>query len=242
MAASPASLTVVVPLHDEAPGVTALATAMRRFVEETARDRAVDLVLVDDGSTDGTDELLREDFEGLPHQVVRHDDNRGLTAALCTGLRSARGELIAWLDSDLTYHPDILEVLARAVDDGADVAIASCYHPDGQVEGVAGFRRFLSSLASRAYQRLTGTPIHTFTCMVRVYRRPVLDACAPRHQGFLGVTEVLLAAIQRGYKLVEVPSTLNRRRRGQSKMRVMSVGVGHLGLFMKLLLRRPAGA
>ena len=96
----------------------------------------------------------------------------------------------------------------------------------------------LSSIASRTYRRLTGTPLHTFTCMVRVYRKPVLQACPPKHDGFLGVTEVLLAAIQRGYKVAEVPATLSRRRQGQSKMRVATVGFGHLGAFGKLIFRR----
>lgn len=242
MAVSPAALTVVVPLCDEAPGIPGLARALRDFVAGAAENREVDLVLVDDGSSDDTLELLEEQFEGMRCRILSHPYNRGLSAALSTGLAAARGDLVAWLDSDLTYHPDVLEMLATAVDDGADVALASCYHPEGRVEGVAGGRLVLSNIASLAYRRLTKVPIHTFTCMVRVYRKSVLEACRPRSQGFLGVTEVLLAAIQRGYKIAEVPATLSRRRRGQSKMRVISVGVGHLGAFAKLLLGRRFGA
>jgi hypothetical protein len=93
-------------------------------------------------------------------------------------------------------------------------------------------------VASRGYRLLTRSPIHTYTCMVRVYRRAVLEACRPRNAGFLGVTEVLLAALQRGYRVAEVPATLSRRRQGQSKMRVLAVGLGHLVAFARLLLRR----
>ena len=74
--------------------------------------------------------------------------------------------------------------------------------------------------------------------MVRVYRRAVLEVCPPHNPGFLGVTEVLLAALQRNYRITEVPATLSRRRRGQSKMRVLTVGLSHLGAFVRLLLRR----
>lgn len=238
MALSRASLTIIVPLHDEAPGVPVLARELRTFVAAAGAQRTIDLVLVDDGSTDGTHPLLVEHFEGMTCQILRHPTNRGLSAALSTGSSAARGDLIGWLDSDLTYAPAVLVELAAAVDAGADVAVASCYHPDGVVEGVAGWRRLLSGVASRVYRLLTGSPIHTFTCMVRVYRRAVLEACPPTNASFLGVTEVLLAALQRGYRVTEVPATLSRRRLGQSKMRVLTVGMSHLGAFARLLLRR----
>ena len=66
-----------------------------------------------------------------------------------------------------------------------------------------------------------------------MYRRAVLDACPPSEPGFLGVTEVLLCALRRGYRVAEVPATLRRRRLGQSKMRVLRVGLGHLGLMWR---------
>ena len=81
--------------------------------------------------------------------------------------------------------------------------------------------------------------IHTFTCMVRVYRREVLGACEPQRGGFLGVTEVLLRALAAGYRVVERPATLHRRRVGQSKMRVLQVGCAHLGLLWGNMARPP---
>ena len=166
-------------------------------------------------------------------EILQHDHNLGLIAALETGLSAARGELIAWLDSDLTYDPGVLTPLAAAVDAGADVAVASCYHPEGRVEGVAAWRRALSSMASAIYRRLTRAEIHTFTCMVRVYRRAVLEACAIEHRGFAGVTEVLLEAMRRNFLVAEVPATLQRRRLGHSKIRVFRAGLDHLGLMWR---------
>ena len=223
---------MIIPLHDEAPGVPALAARMKEFLTEE-KGREVDLVLVDDGSRDQTKTLLEEHFAGLPHQIVEHEHNLGLSAALETGLSVAKGELVAWLDSDLTYDPGILAPLAAAVEAGADVAVASCYHPDGRVEGVPPWRLALSSVASRAYRWVTGAPIHTFTCMVRVYRREVLEACTPTNHGFAGVTEVLLEALRRNHLVAEVPATLHRRRQGQSKIRVFRAGLDHLGLMWR---------
>ena len=114
LAGANANLTVIVPLHDEAPGVVALAAGLRELVAASAECR-VDLVLVDDGSTDDTHPLLVEHFEGMPCQILRHPTNEGLSAALSTGLGAARGELVGWLDSDLTYAPAVLLELAAAV-------------------------------------------------------------------------------------------------------------------------------
>jgi dolichol-phosphate mannosyltransferase len=224
------ALTVIVPLFDEADGVASLAEELGRFLSAEGRRRPVDFVLVDDGSRDETHAALARHFAALPATVLRHPQNRGLTAALATGVSAARGDLVAWLDGDLTYDPSVLSALAAAVDDGADLALASCHHPDGRVLGVPQWRVLLSRAASRGYRALTRRPIHTFTGMVRVYRRDLLLACAPRRDGFLGVTEVLLRAIRRGAKIAEVPAVLRSRRTGRSKMRALRVAMRHLSL------------
>lgn len=222
-------MSLVVPLHDEEAGIEALG---ERLAALLAGDpgRPLEVVLVDDGSTDRTPELLAALATSLPARLVRHDTNRGLTAALWTGSELASGEYVGWLDSDLTYDPAVLLELAEQLDAGADVALASCHHPGGAVEGVGPLRLELSRLASRAYRVTTGAPLHTFTCMVRVQRREVLARCRPRRGGFVGVTEALLRALRAGFVVVERPAVLRRRRAGQSKMRVLRVGLSHLGL------------
>lgn len=228
------SLSVVVPLFQEESGVEHLQQGLTRFRAIEERVRKVDFVLVDDGSTDRTQELLRKHFAGWPAEILRHPTNQGLTAALRTGSSAAKGELVAWLDSDLTYEPEVLTALAAQIDAGADVACASCYHPEGEVVGVPRWRLWLSQLASRRYRSLTAAPLHTFTCMVRVYRREVLARCPMTRGGFLGVTEVLLRALLAGYRIVETPAVLKRRRAGVSKMRTWRVGLQHLELMRSM--------
>jgi dolichol-phosphate mannosyltransferase len=223
-------MTVVVPAYDEAENTDALGRALAGFLSEEGGRRALDFVFVDDGSTDDTAARLASLAAALPARVVLHPQNRGLTAALRTGSASARGDLVAWFDSDLTYAPALLGELARACDEGADVALASCYHPRGGVEGVPRWRLLLSRLASRGHRLTSGARLHTFTSMVRVYRREVLERCWPQRGGFVGVTEVLLRALRAGCRVVEVPAVLRRRRAGASKMRVLRVALAHLGL------------
>ena len=226
------SLTVVVPLCDEAASVPALAEGLAAFASDES-ERRVDYVLVDDGSRDGTHDLLVRCCAALPCRILRHDANRGLSAALTTGFAAARGDLIAWLDADLSYRPAVLHQLAACADADADVALASCHHPGGAMEGVPAWRRVLSRSASWLYRRATRQPIHTFTCMVRVYRREVLERCRPTDPGFPGVTEVLLCALRCGFTVREVPATLHRRRQGASKLRLLRATRLHLGLIWR---------
>lgn len=242
MSGTHASLTVVIPFCNEAAGVAALGSALTTFLSEERGARVVDFVLVDDGSRDATNALLQELARSLPATVVTHAHNRGLTAALASGLEAARGDLIGWFDSDLTYAPSLLATLADACDRGADVAVASCYHPSGGVEGVPRWRLLFSRAASFGHRLSSGCRLHTFTSMVRVYRREVLERCRPARGGFVGVTETLLRALRQGYRVVEVATVLRPRRAGVSKMRVARVTFAHLGLMFANaigVLRRP---
>ena len=124
----------------------------------------------------------------------------------------------------------VLSALAAQADGGAAVACASCYHPRGKVVGVPKWRLLLSQFASRRYRNLTGVPLWTFTCMVRVYRREVLERCPMTREGFVGVTEILLRAIRAGFSVAETPAALHRRQTGVSKMRTWRVGRQHLAL------------
>jgi dolichol-phosphate mannosyltransferase len=236
------SLSVVVPCYQEAAGVPALCVALQRFVREHGSDRSVDCVFVDDGSTDQTRALLASHGASLRATVVAHEHNRGLAAALRTGSEAARGELIGWLDADLSYDPGVLAALAACCDAGADAATASCHHPRGQVEGVGRLRCWLSRSASRLYRLATGAPLHTFTCMVRVHRRDALLACLPEEDGYLGVTASLLALLARGARVVEVPTTLRARTTGASKLRAARTILGHLRLLGRAVSARGGAA
>jgi len=238
VSASRAALTVVVPLYDEAANVDELGRALTQFLSDEGAARMVDFVLVDDGSRDDTNVRLQVLARRLPARLLTHPENRGLTSALASGSAAASGDLVGWLDSDLTYPPALLGELARACDAGADVALASCYHPLGGVAGVPPWRLLCSRGASSLHRLTSGARLHTFTSMVRVYRRDLLARCRPRRGGFVGVTETLLRALRQGARVVEVPAVLQRRRAGVSKMRVARVAVAHLELMLANVLGR----
>jgi dolichol-phosphate mannosyltransferase len=222
-------VSIVIPCFNEAPNVTVLTDELLPVVAEMRRERSVEVVFVDDGSGDGTPDMLESIAAGDPAaRVIRHARNRGLGAALRTGFQHARGSVIVSTDSDATYPFALIPRLLDLLDPAADVVTASCYHPDGGVSNVPGYRLLFSRSASLIYRALVGRGIHTYTCMFRAYRRPVLEEVPFTSDGFLAVTELLVGAMREGYVVRELPCTLRVRRYGVSKAKLLRTILSHL--------------
>ena len=236
-------LSIVIPCFNESDNVDVLARELGPVVETLRRDRTVELIFVDDGSTDGTGDLLERQFAGDPSaKVVRHGRNRGLGAALRTGFGQANGEVVVSTDSDATYPFPLILQLLDLLEPGVDIVTASCYHPDGGIDNVPGYRVFLSKSASLMYRVILDWRIHTYTCMFRAYRRPVLDRIGFDSDGFLSVTELLAKAMADGYVVRELPCTLRARRYGASKAKIVRIIRSHLRFQWQLLRTYGIGA
>ena len=233
-------ISVVVPFYNEEDGIPLLAERLSRLAARLAAKYELECVLVDDGSQDAGERVAREYFADFPAVVfARHDQNRGLGAAMRTGFANSRGEILVAIDSDCTYDPLQIPVLLDALDrHAADVATASPYHPDGGVENVIGWRLFLSRGASWMYRRVCAKKLYTYTSMMRAYRRSVIENVSFESNGFAGVTEILLRVSQQGYEIVEVPMVLRSRVTGVSKMKVMRSMYMHLQLMTRALAWR----
>ena len=237
-AASP-KLSIIIPCYNEEASLDALKTKLTPVLEELEKTQTVEILLVDDGSKDRTWELLQKIADATPSvRTIRHPKNRGLGAALQTGLREARGEILMTTDSDGTYaFTEIPKLLARLVP-GVDIVTASPYHPLGEVENVTPYRLVLSRGASLLYRVLVNWKIHTFTSMFRAYRAEAVRDFSPRSQDFLFVTEILIKAMLKGRKVVEHPTILRGRQAGVSKARVLRIIRDHLRFQGQILLFR----
>lgn len=222
-------LSLVIPCRDEAENVQLLVRELTPILQQLRATRTVELVLVDDGSTDGTGDLLTGAFENDPLvRIVRHQPGRGLGAAVRTGFRHSTGDIVITTDCDASYPFELIPALLERLTPDVDVVTASCYHPGGGVENVPGYRILLSKSASLMYRVLLDARVHTYTCLFRAYRRPVVETCEPDSDGFLGVTQVLASAILNGFTVRELPCVLRARRYGQSKARVARIIRSHL--------------
>ncbi len=236
-------VTIVVPCYNESESLSFLANTLRGV--EASLERQVDLrfLFVDDGSADGTGGLLEKIFGGKPNcSVVSHPANRGVAAAILTGLRHAETEIVCSMDCDCTYDPHQLRTLIPMLKDGVDMVTASPYHPEGQVRNVPSWRLVLSRGLSLLYRGVLKHRFYTYTSCFRVYRRSAVVDLPVREGGFLGVVEMLALLDLSGGTLVECPAVLEVRLLGRAHMKVFRTILGHLRLLGRVLWLRSMSA
>jgi dolichol-phosphate mannosyltransferase len=219
-------VSVIVPCYDEAEGLPSLLERLERL-----EPLGWEFIFVDDGSRDTTFTALLGAARTRPWmRVVRHGTNMGLGAAMRTGFAHARARIVCTIDSDCTYLPERLPELVRLVEQDADIATASPWHPDSVPSQGGKMRVALSRAVSALYKLLIGQDVYTFTCLCRAYRREVLEATRFRAAGFAAVAEVMLRGMLSGYRVREVPMQLGTRRFGESKLKIGDAVMSHVGL------------
>ena len=168
-------VSLIIPAYNEAGIIVSTVRELDGFMRERLPDRSFEIIVVDDGSSDGMAErLAEENLKAL--KVVRHKRNRGRGAAIRTGFAASSGEYVLTLDSDLSYSPAHIPLLLAPLESGqADVTLASAYHPEGEVKNVPFTRARLSRWGNRVLSAGVYGQLHTLTCMVRGYRREVID-------------------------------------------------------------------
>ena len=215
-------LSLVIPVYNEEQR---LATSLR-LVDEylSGLPFASELVLVDDGSTDGTAAIVsgfRPSAHHVSTRVLTHEGNRGKGAAVRTGCLAARGEFVVFTDADLaTPPPEVGSVLA-ALEAGADVAAGSRIHAGGQDmrRTQPAYRRAAGRLFSLLRNRLAGSEIQDTQCPMKGFRRAAAQRlfAAQRLAGWAFDAEVLYLARRFGFRVVEVP--VEWRHVGGSRLR-----------------------
>lgn len=232
------SLSLIIPFYNEEEAIGQLREHLDPVLARLEQQLHLQLILVDDGSTDQTYSLLQEHFQerpGLELSLLRHPRNRGLGAAMRTGLQAAHGDAICTLDSDCTYAPEGLIGMIKLMEEGGgDIVTASPYHPSVPQEGQPP-RIFLSKAVSHIYALLVPVRLYCYTSVFRLYRRAWARPDSFASDDFLGVTEILLSAAYCGATILEYPAHLSVRRLGRSKMRTLQVICDHLSLIWKTM-------
>ncbi len=200
-------ISVVVPAYNEAESLPTLFSELRAALAATGR--TWELIVVDDGSTDGTGGWLETEAAGDRRVVpLALERNAGQSAALAAGLARARGAIVVTLDADLQNDPADLPKLLEALADADVVSGVRAKRNDPWV------RRVSSRIANGVRRAVLGDPVTDIGCSFKAYRREVLEGLPM----FSGVHRFLPAlCVFRGARFAEVPLNHRPRAHGVSK-------------------------
>jgi glycosyltransferase involved in cell wall biosynthesis len=202
-------ISVVVPVYNEEANVAELAER----VSAALAPREFELVVVDDGSRDGTAEALAALATTRPWlrplYLIR---NYGQSAALQAGFDAAKGDTIVTLDGDLQNDPADIPALLKMLDEQPDIDVISGWRKDRQDKTLS--RKIPSKIANFIISRVTGVDLHDYGCSLKLYRAQVI-----RDLKVYGELHRFIPALAAdvGAKIVEVPVRHHARQRGESK-------------------------
>lgn len=209
---------MVVPTYNEAENLAWIVGRLR------AAEPEVDVMVVDDGSPDGTGAIADELAAADPQvQVVHRTEKAGLGAAYIHGFTVALAQgydVIGEMDADGSHQPEQLYRLRSALLD-ADLVIGSRYVPGGSVVNWPLFRRLLSAFGNLYVRLLLGIKVHDSTAGFRLFRRTTLekiDVSTVNVTGYVFQTDMAWRTLQAGLTVREVPIEFIERERGDSKM------------------------
>jgi dolichol-phosphate mannosyltransferase len=215
---------LILPTYNEAENVKAILTAAGEVLAGAAPD-GFKVLVVDDGSPDGTGQLAdemaaRHEWVKVLHRTEKNGIGPAYLAGFAHALERGAGYVME-MDSDFSHDPADLARLLQAVYDGADLALGSRYVPGGGVSDWGRWRRFISEGGSLYSRLVLGLHIKDLTGGFKCFRREVLEAIhfdSVRSHGYAFQVELTYRSVQAGFRVVEVPIVFSERQLGESKM------------------------
>lgn len=202
-----AKFSVVVPIFNEEENIAALCRSIRKSLETMNYE----VILVDDGSTDCSYQLMKEEaHKDVRLKLIRLRRNFGQTAAMAAGFHAANSEIIVAMDADLQNDPQDIQILISKLEEGYDVV--SGWRKNRQDKFLS--RKLPSVLANALISRITHVKLHDYGCTLKAYRKVVLDQV-----GLYGELHRFVPALahQVGAKVAEVPVSHHPRTAGHTK-------------------------
>src|SRR5665647_3008368 len=206
-------ISVVIPAHNE-------VAEIGKLLQEFSSFRGLELVVVEDASTDGTPEIVQE-FASRNSNVILTSSSTltGKGGAIKRGLAAATGDVLGFVDADRSIHPDDFMRLVDAIHGGADLAIGSRKLPGSVIlQPQPLLRRILGSAYAPRARALLQTTERDLQCGCKAFRRSLWDALSVNCDGFAFDTELVAKANKKGFAVVEVPITW--RNKVDSKVKV----------------------
>lgn len=210
-------LSVVLPAYNEEALIGESLKLVCEYLKTIESRYAWEIIVVDDGSGDGTAAIVEEFAKTEPRiNLIRHPTNLNLGQALRSAFNRARGEYVITLDTDLSYGPEHIGILADTIaETSAKIVIASPYAKGGKVTAVPRMREVLSRGANRLLATTAKGQLTTITGMVRAYDGRFLKSLNLKAMDFEVNTEIIYKAQLLRAVIVEVPAHLDWSRQNK---------------------------
>ena len=231
-------LSVVIPAHNEAEGITPTLHAFAARLREAAVP--FEFVVVDDHSTDGTAAVLAGLRADIPElRCVANPRAGGFGHAVMAGLEAFSGDAVAIVMADASDDPADLVTYYRALQEGYDCVFGSRFMAGANVIDYPTHKLLMNRLANTFIRLLFGLRLNDVTNAFKCYRREVIAGCSPLLSKHFNLTvELPLKAIVRGYSYTVVPINWYNRTTGVSKLKIKEMGSRYLFIVLYVWLEK----
>lgn len=227
-----ATVSVIVPAYNEEQNIKDI---LRMLMDVEQVLPSLEVIVIDDGSTDGTLDEIAKFSHGV--KLLTHRNNRGKGAALATGFDQATGDVVVVQDADLEYSPyDIPRLVKPILSGEADVVFGSRFM--GTRDGMKFLNFVGNKLLSLTTRLLFGKPITDVMTGHKVFAKRVIRSMDLAEDGFKIEPEIAAEVFHGGWRFKEVPITYTRRRNGVSKFRFYKDGLRCLKRLVRARLYR----
>jgi len=231
-------LSVVIPARDEEGCIA--STAEHLFVELRLRDVPHEIVVVDDGSTDRTWDVLQAARERVPTLVaVKGESPHGFGRAIVRGLDESRGDAAVIMMADESDDCRDVVTYWKILNEGYDCVFGSRFVKGGGTIDYPWLKLKINRMANFFIRMMFGIRLNDTTNAFKAYRRKVIDGCRPFLSPHFNLTvEIPLKAIVRGYSWKVVPITWRNRRSGVAKLKIKEMGSRYLFICLYVWLEK----
>lgn len=230
-------ISFVFPAYNEAENLKRIPSEVIPVFD--ALQMPYEIVVIDDGSKDDT-AMIAESLGG-PVRLVRHEKNGGLGAAVRTGIRESKGDLVVTMDSDLTFAPELVKELLERFHVGDVDVVSGSPKLAGYGKDIPSYRIFISHVATLVYKVVVGANVTAVSPIFRLYKREQLLELPIKATGFDINAEILFHLVRRGRRVAEIPAPLTVRIHGESKLDYRKEMKRHARLILRMLKMRLFG-
>ena len=232
-------LSVVIPAHNEADGITPTVTDLHRALADAGIEHEV--VVVNDHSSDRTASVVTGLSERIPEvRMVENQASGGFGMAVRCGLENFRGDAVAVYMADASDSPEDLVMFVRTMEvRGTDCVFGSRFAPGGRVVDYPRLKLLINRMANTAIRVLFGLRYDDTTNAFKLYRREVIEGVSPLLSHHFNLTvEMPLKAVVRGYSFAVVPNSWTNRAHGTSKFQIQEMGSRYAFIVLYCFLER----